>query len=60
MASQSNERKDPLPGRMEVLRNLPTDILRDLSKEEIHAFLYEEEWPLSLQEKLAVYLVDDP
>ncbi len=47
---------EPLPGRMEVLRELPTDIMRSLSKEEIQAFLFEEIWPESLSEKLEQYL----
>ena len=51
------KKKEPLPGRMEVLRDLPADILRDLSKKEIQAFLFEEIWPVSLSEKLEQYLV---
>ena len=47
--------KEPLPGRMEVLRDLPADIMRSLSKEEIRAFLFEEIWPVSLSEKLEQY-----
>ena len=51
------KKKEPLPGRMEVLRDLPADIMRSLSKEEIQAFLFEEIWPVSLSEKLEQYLV---
>ena len=51
-----NKNKEPLPGRMEVLRDLPADIMRSLSKEEIQAFLFEEIWPVSLSEKLEQYL----
>ncbi len=51
--SRNNE---PLPGRMEVLRHLPADIMKSLSKEEIRAFLFEEIWPVSLSEKLEQYL----
>jgi len=49
--------KEPLPGRMEVLRDLPADIMRSLSKEEIRAFLFEEIWPVSLSEKLEQYVI---
>lgn len=48
--------KEPLPGRMEVLRDLPAEIMKDLTKEEIRAFLFQEVWPDSLQEKLKDYL----
>ncbi|MFO7987028.1 MAG: hypothetical protein R6U38_14305 [Desulfatiglandaceae bacterium] len=48
--------KEPLPGRMEALRDLPAEIMRELTKEEIQAFLFKEVWPDSLQEKLKDYL----
>jgi len=53
---KESRNKEPLPGRMEVLRDLPADIMRSLSKEEIQAFLFEEVWPVSLSEKLEQYL----
>jgi hypothetical protein len=53
---KENSKKEPLPGRMEVLRNLPAEIMRSLTKEEIQAFLFEEIWPESLSEKLDQYL----
>ena len=53
---KGQKNKEPLPGRMEVLRELPADIMRSLSKEEIQAFLFEEIWPESLSEKLERYL----
>ena len=57
MEKQKESRhKEPLPGRMEVLRDLPADIMRSLTKEEIQAFLFEEVWPVSLSEKLGQYL----
>jgi hypothetical protein len=57
MEEKKTTNKEPLPGRMEVLRDLPADIMRSLTKEEIHAFLFEEIWPVSLSEKLEQYLV---
>ena len=53
---KESKNKKPLPGRMEVLRDLPADIMRSLNKEEIQAFLFEEIWPVSLSEKLEQYL----
>ncbi len=47
----------PDPERVNVLRNLPTEITEQLTKEEINAFLFDEEWPDSLREKLKDYLV---
>jgi len=56
MEENNPKNKEPLPGRMEVLRDLPADIMRSLTKEEIQAFLFEEIWPVSLSEKLGQYL----
>lgn len=56
MTSEKKNRKEPLPERMEVLRELPGEVLRRLTKGEIKAFLFEEVWPDSLQEKLKEYL----
>ncbi len=53
---EENSKKEPLPGRMEVLRNLPAEIMKSLTKEEIQAFLFEEIWPESLSKKLEQYL----
>jgi len=57
MQAEKEREREPLPGRMEALRELPGDVLRELSKKEIKAFLFEETWPDSLQEKLKDYLV---
>jgi hypothetical protein len=48
----------PDPERLEALRNLPEDILKSLTDEEVKAFLHEEMWPDSLREKLKDYLTD--
>lgn len=54
-------RKDkPDPERMAILRALPLEIKQQLTGEEAQAFLYEEELPASLLDKLKDYLVDDP
>jgi len=57
MQAEKQSKNEPIPGRMEALRELPGEILRDLTKAEIRAFLFDEIWPDSLQEKLKAYLV---
>ena len=59
MDDNQHKKKDPKPGRIEAFRELPADIMRSFSKEELRAFLYEDKWPDSLAEKLKDYIVDD-
>jgi len=47
------------PARMRVLRMLPLEIKQSLTKEEVDAFLHDEAWPESLEEKLKDYIVDE-
>jgi hypothetical protein len=54
--AENQSKKEPIPERMEALRELPGEILRHLTKGEIKAFLFEEVWPDSLQDKLKDYL----
>jgi hypothetical protein len=57
MMDRKDSRKGkPDPERIEVLRNLPKEILEQLSKEEVNAFLLENEWPDSLRDKLKDFL----
>ena len=51
-----NEKPDPQ--RMAVLRSLPLEIKQQITGEEAQAFLYKEELPESLLEKLKDYLED--
>jgi hypothetical protein len=59
------EHKAPLdkdrivPERMSVLKSLPLEIKQQLTGEEVQAFLYGEELPESLIEKLKDYVVLD-
>ncbi|MCG6929576.1 MAG: hypothetical protein LJE64_03385 [Desulfofustis sp.] len=59
------EHKAPLdkdrivPERMSVLKSLPLEIKQQLTGEEAQAFLYGEELPESLVEKLKDYVVLD-
>jgi hypothetical protein len=47
------------PVRIEALKSLPLELKKSLTIEEVNAFLFEEEWPDSLQEKLKDYLVEE-
>jgi hypothetical protein len=50
-------KKKPDPERMAVLRSLPIEIKERITGEEAHAFLYKEELPDTLLEKLKGYLI---
>ena len=58
MSEDQSAGRRPDPERLEALRRLPRDVLDRLTKDEVKAFLYEEDWPDSLKEKLGDYLVD--
>ena len=51
-------KEKPDPQRMAVLRSLPLEIKQQITGEEAQAFLYKEELPESLLEKLKNYLED--
>jgi hypothetical protein len=59
MNEKRNKRRDVDTKRLEAFRNLPEDIVKLLTKEEVQAFLHDEEWPDSLREKLRDYLADE-
>jgi hypothetical protein len=48
----------PDPARLELVKNLPKEVLQSLTKEEVKLLLSEDEWPESLHKKLRAYLVD--
>ena len=48
-----------VPERMEVLKSLPVEIKQQLTGEEAQAFLYGEELPEELLDKLKDYLVKE-
>lgn len=56
MATSLNKDKVD-PERMAVLRSLPVEIKEKITGEEAQAFLYKEDLPDSLLEKIADYLV---
>lgn len=48
-----------MPERMKALKSLPVEIKQQLTGEEAQAFLYGEELPEELVEKLKDYLVEE-
>ena len=54
---EHNERPDP--EMVEKLRRLPKEIVERLTKEEVRAFLFGDEWPDSLVEKMKDYIIDE-
>ena len=58
MNEKRNRKRDLDTKRLEAFRNLPADIVKLFTKEEVQAFFYDDEWPESLREKLKDYLVD--
>ncbi|OHE56824.1 MAG: hypothetical protein A2027_01410 [Thermodesulfovibrio sp. RBG_19FT_COMBO_41_18] len=59
MDEKDLSKRKPDPQRMQVLRSLPLEIKQSLTKEEVDAFLFEEDWPDSLKDKLKDYIVED-
>jgi hypothetical protein len=58
MNKKVGPRKDkPDPERMAILRALPIEIKEKITGEEAQAFLYKEDLPDSLMEKLKDYMV---
>ena len=52
----SADKKKPNPERVAILRSLPLEIKSQITGEEAQAFMYEEDLPESLLEKLKDYL----
>ena len=53
------DREKPDPERMAALRSLPIEIKQRITGEEARAFLYKEELPDSLLDKLKDYLIPE-
>jgi len=52
----TTDKKKPNPERVVILRSLPLEIKSQITGEEAQAFMYEEDLPESLLEKLKDYL----
>lgn len=59
MDKNKSPAKKPDARRLAALKALPREIMSALTKEELHAFLYEDVWPDSLQEKLKDYVMEE-
>ena len=59
MNKEESKELKPIPERLEALKNLPESILKTLTKEELKAFLHDDVWPESLNEKLKDYAVNE-
>ena len=55
----SPRKEKPDPERVALLRALPVEIKKQITGEEAQAFIYNEELPDSLMEKLKDYLVPE-
>ena len=59
MSDLKHHAKKPDPDRVAILRSLPLEIKEQITGEEAEAFMYNEDLPDSLLEKLKDYLVPD-
>lgn len=62
MITMSENKKEKITDvdmdRVNALRSLPKEILDRMTREEVKDFLYRDEWPDTLREKLKDYLED--
>jgi len=56
MDDKNSRNGSPDPERVKVLRNFPEEIVEQLTKDEINAFLFDDLWPDSLRDKLKEFL----
>jgi hypothetical protein len=59
MTGQHENKKEPIPERVSIIRRLPKEVLETLTKEELNAIIHDEKLSASLGEKLKDYLFDD-
>ncbi len=53
------DKRTPNPDRVAFLRTLPQEIKQTITGEEAEIFMYEEEIPESLYEKIKAYITED-
>ena len=56
MSDGTRQKGTPDPEKVKVLSELPKEIVEQLTKEEVNAFLFEDLWPDSLRDKLKNFL----
>lgn len=59
MEKNEPQKRKPNPERVAILRSLPLEIKEQITGEEAEAFMYEQDVPDSLLEKLKDYLVTE-
>ncbi len=61
MTEKKLDHKPEKPPEEKVLflRSLPIEVKQSLSREEVNAFLYTDEWPDSLYRKLKDFLIEE-
>ncbi len=55
----AENKRTPNPERVAFLRTLPVDIKQTITGEEAEAFMYEQDIPESLYEKIKEYITED-
>jgi len=55
----TNDKRKPNPERIAFLRSLPVEVKEQITGEESEAFMFEEDIPESLFEKIKEYIKED-
>ena len=55
----TTEKRTPNPDRVAFLRSLPLEVKQEITGEESEIFMYEEDIPESLFEKIKDYITED-
>jgi len=55
----TTEKRTPNPNRVAFLRSLPLEVKQEITGEESEIFMYEEDIPESLYEKIKDYITED-
>ena len=55
----TTEKRTPNPDRVTFLRSLPIEVKQEITGEESEAFMFEEDIPESLYEKIKDYITED-
>lgn len=59
MTEKKQRQGKPDPERVALLRSLPLEVKEQITGEEAESFMYDEDPPASLMEKLKTYLVKE-
>ena len=56
MNDEKGQKGAPNPDRVKALGSLPKEIVKQLTKEAVNAFLFDDVWPDSLRHKLKDFM----